>query len=311
MLLVYNKRKRYMSGFFEKQKGLALLCLLAFILILGQPALAAPSAMLWRVEGKAGAIMYLMGSLHLATPSLYPLKEPIIEAFGESIRLAVEMDVSGQDQQALGQYVAQKGFYPKGQTLYQRLSPETLELIKPYRDTVFLNPKSTMRPWLVSISLQAIMLKKLGYDEELGLDVYFLNLAKKNSLEVVELETLEEQLGAFADMTPKEEELFLKASLIELDKLEEGMEELIAAWSKGDTEKFRAIFFEAYDLWPELIPLFHRLIDDRNYLMLERLSPYLERPGETTFAVIGTGHLVGPTGLPTLFEQKGYKVSQE
>jgi uncharacterized protein YbaP (TraB family) len=85
--------------------------------------------------------------------------------------------------------------------------------------------------------------------------------------------------------------------------------ELTEAWRNGNEELFMQFFFEVFRDWPELAPLLQRTIYDRNRTMLQRILPFCERPG-VTFAVIGSGHLVGPQGIPALMKELGYAVEK-
>ena len=52
--------------------------------------------------------------------------------------------------------------------------------------------------------------------------------------------------------------------------------------------------------------LLDRLVDGRNWLMLERVQPYLRKGG--TFVAVGALHLPGPDGLLQLLQARGFLV---
>lgn len=52
-----------------------------------------------------------------------------------------------------------------------------------------------------------------------------------------------------------------------------------------------------------------RLLDERNPALAQRIDA-LHRNGSQIFAAVGSMHLFGPAGLPTLMEKKGYKVER-
>jgi hypothetical protein len=54
-----------------------------------------------------------------------------------------------------------------------------------------------------------------------------------------------------------------------------------------------------------------RLIDDRNVGMVKSmLTIAQERPQETLFVAVGTGHYPGPKGILALLRKTGYRVRQ-
>ncbi len=85
-------------------RQLVLFLLVAFAL----PSFAAHRKFLmWKVTS-GGATVYLVGSIHLADPSIYPLPAPVEKAFADAKVLAVEADVSNFNLEEgigmLGQY---------------------------------------------------------------------------------------------------------------------------------------------------------------------------------------------------------------
>ena len=110
------------------------LILLALSLLYSVLVIAEPKSdnigLAWAYE-KDGRSGTLLGSVHFADSSFYPLPGPIMEAYERSATLVVEVDdalVSPEQQQAL---MSQYGLYPKGETLLDHISIETLKSISP------------------------------------------------------------------------------------------------------------------------------------------------------------------------------------
>ena len=78
----------------------------------------------WRVAGDPGTV-YLLGSIHVGKPDLYPLPQPIEQAFAVSPELGKEIDTSGSNLALLQQQVLQRGLYTGGDKLESHLSPPT------------------------------------------------------------------------------------------------------------------------------------------------------------------------------------------
>lgn len=263
---------------------------------------------LWQVEAECGGEAYILGSIHLAQAGLYPLAEPIMESFYKSRQLAVELDVEAMDEAELVAYIRTHGLSGNGRPLKENLSPATLEIFtKSDFDT---EPFAGVKPWLAALTLQVNVMRGYGYDEKYGLDRYFLREAKTRGLPIVELETLEEQMGPLAMMTDEESDLFFRATILELSELSHIMEKMFEAWRTGDAKGFAAVFFQEYDKYPELTPILDKVIFRRNDTMAARIEKLLARPGEPYFIVIGAGHLVGPGSVLELLEKTGHSVKQ-
>ena len=53
-----------------------------------------------------------------------------------------------------------------------------------------------------------------------------------------------------------------------------------------------------------------QMFDDRNLHMADKAEEYL-KTGKTTFYVVGSGHMVGETGIVKLLRERGYQVIQK
>ncbi|MDR2613640.1 MAG: TraB/GumN family protein [Deltaproteobacteria bacterium] len=291
----------------------ALIALLALSLA---PALAparaeADEALLWRAVSPDGSgEIYLLGSVHMARTSLYPLKDILYRAFDRSAVMALELDPDNPRVAETMDLVAQKGFYFPPETLAGHLDPETASWLAPYAELLPGGADCNLRAWLAAVTLSVTVLEKMGYLVKEGVDRHFLARARERGMPFVELETPVEQLSVFADMSEEESVLFLRATLLEFSEIETFMDELCSAWITGDAGRFEEAFFSTFRKWPELAPLLDKVIFARNRTMFSRLGAVLATQQTPVFAVIGSGHLVGPGGIPALFAQAGWLVEK-
>jgi uncharacterized protein YbaP (TraB family) len=282
--------------------------LLALLVCLAAP-LEANQGLFWRVEDSAGRELYLLGSIHLAKPDIYPLSPAITEAFDRSHRLFVEIDVTKLTPEKTLE-VFRVGFNPPGIKLADQISPETLDLLTRTPLSAPLAIFQPMRPWMAALTVETLALAKMGYTEKFGLDGYFLGLAHQRSLPIVELETIEEQVDLFATLSPEEGELYLRATLEEQWLEPHPMEQYMDAWKSGDAAAFYAAMEKIYTDRPELTNLLDRVISQRNRSLAQKLEKYFQGEGEVSFVLVGAAHLVGPEGIPTILARLGLRVTQ-
>ena len=69
------------------------LCLSLLLPLSACPDSAPGKSFIWKVSSETNSI-YLLGSIHLATPELYPLDSCIEDAFALADNLVVEVDLS-------------------------------------------------------------------------------------------------------------------------------------------------------------------------------------------------------------------------
>ncbi|MDR1922675.1 MAG: TraB/GumN family protein [Candidatus Adiutrix sp.] len=262
----------------------------------------------WSVQAENGARAYLMGSIHLAHESLYPLADPILAAFAASQTLVVEINTVDLDPAHLNSFISRHGLAKDGRPLAERLTPETARLLKASgRET----PQMTfLAPWLAALKVQMEALTANGYQPQYGLDLYFINQAKTRRRPIIELETLEEQMSVFTNMSEAQADLFLRVSLLEAAALPDVTADLFEAWRRGDPEAFADCFFREYDKYPELTPMLDQLIFRRNERMFEKIERLMSDRSFSGFIVVGAGHLPGPEGLIAKFNKKNYSLTQ-
>jgi len=268
---------------------------------------------LWKATSKTTTV-YLLGSLHVAKPDLFPLPKAIEDAFADSRKLVVEVNVEGLDQLKILQQTFEKGMYPKdkGETLSKAVSKETLKLLEKYcaeKKELKMAALEPMRPWLLTMLLMAEELKASGFSEE-GIDKHFLKKAKTQKKPIMELETAGAQLDLFTQMTPEVQDKMLAKTLTEAGSMKNQMEKIIAAWKAGDAEAMtETVLRDPVRRHPESKAVMVKLFDDRNAKMVEKIEGML-KDNETCFVMVGAGHLVGEKGIVKLLQDKKIEVEQ-
>jgi uncharacterized protein YbaP (TraB family) len=288
-------------------RSLSLIALLA--IQIASPARAAGDRLLFWETRTPDAQVYLLGSMHLATADIYPLRDAIMQAFGRADTLVVELDISGGKQLTIQQRMLERGMYPAGRTLRDDLSPGTVDALTRRLEANGIPAELMlgMKPGLVITTLTTVEMMKMGLDPQQGVDRHFLDLAVSNK-PVVELESVDRQLDVLLDFP--QPELMVRQSLGQLEDLESLMAVMVDAWKRGDAEALGELVIEnELRGHPEYQALLERMFDDRNREMTEKIVS-MQRQGGTYFVVVGAGHLVGDQGIIALLERRGQKPRQ-
>ena len=255
------------------------------------------------------ASVYLLGSIHVAKSTLYPLRPAIETAFAQSDTLVLEVYLTTLGQMAAGARLAAAGMYPAGDSLDRHLSPQLLKRLEGALSAAG-NPLPTyrrMRPWFVALTLTLLELQRLGYAPEHGIDRYFQDRAT-GSKQILGLETVEDQISLFAGLSDRVQTLLLEETLVEMKDLDPMMQEAFRAWHDGDGAALDRALLESMHR-PEYRPLYQRMFLDRNAKMARGIDGYLKTSG-TYFVVVGSGHLIGERGVVALLRAKHYQVTQ-
>ena len=275
----------------------------------GPSAQAGKKNFLWKVEDGNGAMAYLLGSMHVLTPEFYPLRPAIEQAFVASKTLVEEVDLDEMSDPVQMMGALAKAMLTDGRTLDQLVAPATFAEVKRRAEKAGLPllAMQRMKPWLAAITLMAPTLQAAGFRAELGVDRHFFDRAKTAGLKTQALETLAYQLDRFDQLAPKLQEDMLKATLEDLDTQVANVGALAKAWAAGDAKGIEVLLLGAFLESPEL---YDRLLVERNRNWIATVESCLQQKS-ACFVVVGAAHLVGPHGVPTLLEKKGYKVTQQ
>jgi uncharacterized protein YbaP (TraB family) len=251
-----------------------------------------------------------VGSIHLVRAGELSFPPSMEAAFRRSEVLAVEVDLGRVDAAKTQQLILELGLLPENEQLSQRLGPESAKLLEATagRYGMPLAVLERMRPWLVAMTLTVLDLKRAGYDADLGVDKAFLDRAR-GTLQIVELETAEEQLRLFASLPEPLQDQLLRDQLRRSEGAVEDLARITEAWKAGDAEGLAAQVFRDEQSDPLMRPLYEKLSYERNARMAEKVGAMLSQP-RIWFVVVGAGHLVGPEGLVELLRKQGYTVRQ-
>jgi len=270
-------------------------------------------AFFWQVTSDT-ATVYLLGSIHFADKSFYPLRQEIENAFSRCEYLVVELDINKIDADVYNSLLLQKGTYKDGKTIKDVIYAETwLQLQKRLNQlNINYDDIKNYRPGVLVLTLSAMQVMQMGFDPRLGIDVHFLLEATRQAKNIIELETLEQQVNLFLNIP--DGELLLKESLYSLDETELMMADMVRYWKQGDETQMNKLLFEdAVEGYPVFSEVYDSLIYQRNRQMASKINVMLKHKaaGKTFyFVVVGTGHLIGEQGIVNVLKEKGYDVKR-
>lgn len=264
---------------------------------------------LWKVESES-ATVYLLGSLHALKREMYPLPAKMEDAFSKSDVLVVEANINELPLEGiLG--MLEGALYTGNEGLESHLSKETYEIVKTRLNRFGMPIEffDKSKPWFLALMITALEMQRLGFDPEYGIDNHFLKKAAGGK-RIIELESVTYQINLLSTLSERDQESFLLYSLRDLDILSGEMDTLTKAWSTGDTEALESIVSREAQEDPRIIPIYEKLIYERNNTMASRIEGFVKTGGRY-FVVVGAGHLVGKKGIIELLKRKGYSVEQQ
>ena len=260
----------------------------------------------WEVQGASNTV-YLMGSIHIADNSIYPL-DPVIEtALEKSDFVAVELDVA-KSQAKINALVIKEGMYPFTDSLENHIPADLYKQLGEYvkKFGLSINGLRLMKPWFVAFTLTGLNLMEMGYSGESGLESYIVGKSRETKT-ILELESAEFQIKIFSGMSMENQIAFLRSQMLPADVLKKEFETLYGSWKAGNLEEFEQIALGGKDEWEGKFN--DTLLFNRNITMTEKIKEYLNGGG-TYFVLIGAAHFVGEKGIVSLLEKAGYTVTR-
>ncbi len=281
-------------------------------------ATAAPAPFLWKIESPgATAPSYLFGTIHLPRPDVARIPDSVAPAFqsADAVYTEIPMDTGTLIE------MSTKLFLPSGTTLEDVLPVDVyqaaLDELKAMDFDAPLAPRDRMKIWAFTVSL-ATLEDELQYPGVIPLDMLLFQRAAMAGKETGGLETADEQLAIFEDISEEDQIVLLRDTLEQLATARESGEnltdELVASYQSGDLDRLEADVAKSMAVGQSELTdrLMDRLLNQRNVLMAERMEQKIKaRPEKSFFFAVGAAHLYGNEGVISLLERTGAKLSRE
>jgi uncharacterized protein YbaP (TraB family) len=279
-------------------------CLVAFAARADDSAHPLP---LWRVDGTANAV-YLLGSIHLLRPEDHPLPRAIDAAYDDAEIVIMELDMDDLDPAYTQAAFNSAGLMTDGTTLrdlmgedYYLAAEEAAAVID-----VPLDMLAQSEPWLAAITVELMMLYRLGFNPLLGVEMTMTNRATADGKPIEGLETVDEQLGFLDGLPLQAQREMLLQTLLQSAELDESIDTLIGAWRNGDIETLETELLQDLEAQRDL---HEALIVGRNRRWAETIATWLDDERDY-LVVVGALHLVGDDGVPSLLDRAGFEIRQ-
>jgi uncharacterized protein len=274
--------------------------------VLAAVANARDHGFLWRIS-KDGRTSFLYGTVHVAKLDWMFPGPTVLKALREVDTVALELDGFDpdiRDRMIKGMAAQSGGKLPE--PLAQRMRKQM------EASCVTAEALGSRVPELQVVGLSLSVARQEGLEPAYAIDTVLADLGHRASKHMFSLETPESQLRALQMRDAQETAAFVE---IGLEDLETGrgrakLNRLTEVWVNAD---YAAM--ERFGEWCDCLKteferkLMKRLLDDRNPALAGSIDA-LHRGGKQVFAAVGSLHMFGPLGLPTLMAQRGYRVER-
>ena len=269
------------------------------------PRVAPAKHMLFRVRGPTGAVVYLLGSVHLLTPDAGQLAPEIDSAFAHAKTVAFETSIDSVQMRA--QEMLARARYANGATLSTSLSPagraKADSIVRSYG--LSIAQLDGFKPWFVSLLLSQMVMQKAGFQPQFGVDIQLNQRAKMANKPVIGLESVDFQFNLFDTISATDQERMITTAKSPEESAKE-LAKIKDAWVTGDLAALEAVYKESETESPAMMDI---MLNDRNARWIPRIDALL-RGHDDALVVVGAAHLIGKKGVLELLKAKGYTIEQ-
>src|SRR5210317_1253745 len=262
---------------------------------------------LWRADGSSNTI-YILGSIHMLREKDHPLPQVIDDAYADAEIIVMELDMDDLDPAYTQIAFNAAGVMRDGTTLRDLMGEANYAQAEKAAAAIDipLDMLAQSEPWLAAMTIELMMLYRIGFDPLLGVEMMMTARATQDGKPIEGLETIDEQLS-FLDGLPLEAQReMLLQTLTEGAALSESIDELIDAWRHGDTRTLEEGLLSSIG---EQSVLSEALVTGRNRRWAETIAAWLDDERDY-LVVVGALHLVGDEGVPNLLADKGIGIHQ-
>lgn len=279
----------------------------------GDPSDITPA--MWKIETESGKTIYFMGSMHALPDSAYPLPDEIMDAYNSSDALAVECDIVAYAADFQAQIdLAEQLMYTDGTSIKDHIGEDLYNrLVSKMKDwNIYMSAYDFYKPAMWQSLIDSYLMGLTDLDSDQGFDSYFLNKAKEESKEIIEVESAQFQMDMLVNFSDDIYKLMFESYVqYTAEEYTAELEQLYQAWAEGDMDRIHEMDeVDASQLSAEEMKIYEeynkQMLLDRNKTMAEKLIE-LSKGDKNVFFVVGAAHYPGEGGILELLDEAGVK----
>ncbi len=251
--------------------------------------------------------IHMLGTLHFMPPAVAWRTAEIDAAMMAADAVYFEADTVNLDPAAMQEFIIANGTNPPGVFLSDLMSQEQYQRFEAYAASIGLSAAAMepVRPWLAVLNLSVVHMMSEGFDPSSGIDQVLHQEALARGTELRFLEEMEFQIRLFSDLSAKQELDMLISTVDYADQTEGMLSVMLESWMSGDYDLLdESLSAGTREEYPEIYDI---IFTNRNQTWTDEIVALMNEPG-TFFIAVGSGHMGGPDGVPTMLRARGFTV---
>ncbi len=259
------------------------------------------SSLLWKIESPTSKISYLFGTMHIIEKEYFIFPKSLEKLVSKSDEVIMELPSIPSSKDALPLITLKNGsffdFFTAEQTdsILQWANSELKMNEQLFRSVFF-----KMKPFVVVQT--AIQLQFQGKTE--SYEKSFYTISKDKNIETIGLETVEQQMSLFDELTKMEQAELVMESIRSPKKSIDIVNQMQIIYARQNLDSLYLLIQKEGGLMSKKQNLF---IDDRNKNWIPKIINNITT--KNCFIAVGAGHLGGKNGVIRLLQKEGYTLT--
>ena len=260
------------------------------------------NALLWKISGNGlKKDSYLFGTMHLIEKENFLFPKKLERKIKQSQSLMMELEGIPDPKKSMELIMLEEGEF------FDFFNKEQIDSIFTWADenfkmneTMFKMSFTKMKPFVVmQLSTQLFFQGKTE-----SYEMTFEKIAKENNLITIGLETIEEQMGFFDDLSDTQQSEILMGAIRNQEEDIESAKEMQTLYANQDLKALYEMITSSGGVISEEQ---NKFLDDRNKNWIPKIVNEISK--HKTFIAVGAGHLDGHQGVIQLLINQGYTLT--
>lgn len=258
------------------------------------------NSLLWKISGNdLQQPSYLFGTIHMICPDDLLMKEYFRSTLQESEQLVMELDM---DDPGLMMDMQKFGVNEGMKNISSEMTDEEQKVVNEWFQKNYnagLQQLGIMKPFALT---SMVIPKYMDCPQPQAYEAVFMEIAKKDSIDILGLETVEQQFAAVDAMSMEKQIDMLVKSITDSTESKEEFNKLVLAYQEQNINAMYEISKES----PQYADYEDVLINERNSNWVAPIIAFMQQ--KSTFFAVGALHLASDKGVINLLRQEGYTV---
>ncbi|MEX1191060.1 MAG: TraB/GumN family protein [Brumimicrobium sp.] len=262
-------------------------------------AIERSSSLLWEVSGKkVKSPSYIFGTMHLIPREQFLFPESLQEKVRNADLLVMEIGGLSEQMKGMQLMMLEEG------ELFDYFTEEQADSIFDYSEEHLDYSEEQLRTMFGKMKpfvLIQLMTKEAFGENPASYEMSLEKIAKENEIQIEGLETIEEQMSLFDNLSNEEQVEMVMSSLRSVESSQEETEMLIEVYLSQDIDSLHKYMLES-DM--DFTTFEDNFLNKRNQKWIPKIKKMIKK--NKAFIAVGAGHLGGENGVIQLLINEGY-----